>query len=289
MRRASSTLAAILGAFVAGPVSAVESWDLALSAFADDAENTSFDLDARLAPTEHIALSAGIGRSETDGRFTQFRGDAWRAAVELRNERFSGRLGYSEWRDSNRYESRTPQLALAARVGDVELSLLAERRDIDIGYTVQLLLRDLERVFSFDGTGYGAGLAWTGTTWSAYGRALTYEYDESLDELIALAQRPDLRFLPRISSLVGSVLVLSQGALDWQAGAGVQRTFARSALSVDALAVRDAVEGADGRSISLTYAWSATRRLDLELTGGLNDTDGFDQSVFGGIAVVLHD
>jgi hypothetical protein len=263
-------------------------YSVSASAFADDAENTSYDLAANVLPNEYLTLSGAIGRSETDGRYADLDGDLLRAAIDVHNARFGARFVWTQWEDSSRYESRTPQLTLYVSHEAWQFGLIAAQRDISIGYTLRTLNGPVDRSFDFSGTGFGASVNWFSARWGAYLEGVAYDYGSDLDRLAAVAGSPLVERFPALEGLVGTILVQAESALDYQASAGIERVFARSTLSLDAFVVKGALDGAVGRSLGSTFRYGATRLLDLEFTIGLNDTDGFDTTFFGGVAITLH-
>lgn len=197
------------------------------------------------------------------------------------------RAAYSQWKDSSDYESRTPRLTFYVTVGELQFALIGEQRQFDIGYTVRTASAPSDRSFNFDGTGFGGSINWLGPRWGAYVEAVGYDYGSDLERLVLVANSPLIERFPAIQSLVG-ILVQAETALDYQALAGVQRQFGRSTLAFDLHAIKGAIDGAEGRGVSASLQVAATRRLDLELTIGVNDSDGFATTVFGGLAITLH-
>jgi outer membrane scaffolding protein for murein synthesis (MipA/OmpV family) len=257
-----------------------------VATFVDDADGTSVDLDLYWQPTAWLGLGAGIGQSESSAELADLEGNSLRASVDLHGESLGGRLSWRQWQDSGQFESDSMTAEVYWRTANGwQLGAIAEQRDFNVDYTVTVLNRSIARRVAFDGQGFGAQLAWYGDTWGGYLRGVSYDYDETLARVLTAAQTPNLARFPRIEALVASLLTRTAGAIDHDLSAGVERSFQRSGLRLDVAATRDALSGADSRSLSVSYRYSLTPRFELEGTLGSADSDDLDSVGFAGLAL----
>lgn len=263
-------------------------FDLALSLVADEEGGTSIDADASLSPTKWITLSAGAGTSDASTATADLGGTAVRAALDLHSQRFGIRPYLSSWSDESDFDSRTLGVRAYVNAGGFTASLIGERQDLDVDFTVLAFGRPVPRSASFEATGFGGGLAWYGERWSAYVEGLAFDYDDRFDALVATARSPAVDRFPRIEALVGSILTLTQGALDHEISVGVARAFSRTTLSLDWVGVEDAIDGMRAQSVSGTWSRAMTGFVDLQISLGVVDSEGADSLAYGGVGLQLH-
>lgn len=256
-----------------------------LAGYVDDADGTSLDLDLYWDVTDWLTLGAGVGSADSSSDLADLSGQALRASVDVRGAAFGGRLGWRNWRDAGDFESDTLSAEFYWRADGWRLGLIGERRDFTIDYTLTVLGRPARRTQSFAGTGVGARVAWYGERWGGYLRAVGYDYDATLERVIAASRAPNLARFPRIEALVGSLLTRTAGAIDQDLSAGIERSFRRSSLRLDFSAIRDATRGTDSRAVSLGYRHALTSRFEIETTIGTVDNDELDSVGFAGIAL----
>lgn len=258
-----------------------------VSGFVDDADGASIDLDIDWQPADWLAVTAGVGSADSSSDLADLRGDSLRAGIGVRGSHLGARLGWRNWRDTGEFESDSLSLELFWRAGGWQVGLIAEQRDFSVDYTVLLLGGPAVRTASFEGQGYGARASWYGERWGGYLRAVGYDYDAMLERAIAASRAPNLERFPRIEALVGSLLTRTAGAIDHDLGAGLERSFERSALRVDVSTTRDAISGSESRSASIGYRYSLTSRFDVEATVGTVDSDDLDSVGFAGLALTF--
>jgi hypothetical protein len=274
------------GLGVAGPAGAEPGFDVSLGAYLDDASGRSLDLDVGFAPDEYWAFSAGVGRATASDDVNDIDARIVRALAQVQGESVGARVSYSEWDDSGEFKSRTTAGTLFWRSGGWQVGALYEDRRLQFDYVVALPLRSVALSQEIAGDGYGLDVSYYGERWGGYLRAVSYRYDESLDRLIAASQRPDLERFPRIAALVGSLLTRAAGALDRDLQVGVDRSFGRSGMRVDATFYTDAIDRADSRGLSASYRYALSPRTMLEGTLGVTDTEGLGSLGFGGLSIL---
>lgn len=258
-----------------------------VAGFVDDADGTSLDLDLGWQPAEWLDLNAGFGNAESSSDLADLSGDSVRAGIDVHGRALGARLDWRNWRDDGQFESDTLGAELYWNAGGWSVGLLLEQRDFTVDYTVTLLNRVVARSVDFEGTGIGAQATWSGERWNGYLRGVGYDYDDTLDRVLAAAQSPNLARFPRIQALVGSLLTRSAGAIDHDFGAGIERSFQRSGLRLDFAMTRDAISGADSRSISVGWRYALSPRFDLDATLGQSDSDDLDGVGFAGLALTF--
>jgi hypothetical protein len=270
----------------AAPATA-SSFSATLSGFIDDADGTSLDLDLYWAPAEWLALSAGVGSTDSSADLADLSGDSLRAGIDVHGESLGGRLGWRQWRDSGDFESESISAELYWRSGVWQIGLIGEQRDFRVDYVIIVAGRPVTRSAAFEGQGFGAEVSWYAERWSGYLRAVGYDYDATLEAAVAASRLPNLARFPRIEALVGSLLTRAAGAIDHDLAAGLERAFQRSGLRFEVSATRDTVSGADSLGASLGYRYSLNSRLEIEATIGAVDSDDLDAVGFAGLALTL--
>ncbi len=270
-----------------GPARSEPSFDLSLGAYLDDASGRSMDLDAGFAPNDSWAFSAGVGRASSSEGVADIDARVVRGLAQVQGETVGARLSYSQWDDSGEFESRTTAGMLYWRGSGWQVGALYEDRRLVFDYVVALPLSSVALSQEIAGDGYGLDVSYYGARWGGYVRAVSYRYDASLDRLIVASQRPDLERFPRIAALVGSLLTRAAGALDRDLQVGVDRSFGRSGLRVDASFYTDAIDQADSRGLSASYRYALTPRTMIEGTLGVTDTEGLGSLGFGGLAILF--
>lgn len=257
-----------------------------LATLVDDADGTSVDLDLYWEPTDWLGLSAGMGKAESSAELADLDGDALRAGVDVHGDSLGGRLNWRRWQDQGQFESDSVVAEVYWRTTQGwQFGVIAEQRDFTVDYTITLLNRVVPRREIFDGSGIGAQLSWYGETWGGYLRGVTYDYDTTLDRVIAASRAPNLARFPRIEALIASLLTRTAGAIDHDLSAGLERSFQRSGLRLDLSATRDALSGADSRSVSVSYRYALTPRFEVEGTVGSADSDDLESIGFAGLAL----
>jgi hypothetical protein len=281
-----AVLVAALGAALASAgTAAASSFSLQASAFVDDADGTSYDVNAQFRPADWLTLSIGAGQSNSSLRATDFNGTAVHGGIDVQRGRFGGGLYADTWEDSDQFASQVYGGRFALSFAEsFEAGLLLESRQLEVGYTTTGPLgRTLAQSVRFDGSGIGAELGWYGRAWSGYLRGITYDYDAQLDRLLAVSRAPATRAFPSVASQVNSVLTRTAGAIDYQATLGIDRGFARTGLGASLTLSSDAITGDDSTSISVSWRYALTTRLGVDATLGTTATDGFDSIGFAGL------
>jgi len=281
----SVALAATLSVLSLPVATAAPGFSVQTGAYVDDADGSSLDVAAQLRPTDWLTLSLGGGRSRTALGSSDFEGSSVRGGADLRRGRFGAGLHASRWEDSDQFSSQVLDGELSWSISDsFEVALLLEDRSLEVDYvTVGLLGRVVPQTASFDGTGIGARLTWTGTAWSAWAGGTSYDYDDQLDRLVAASRAPTTSAFPRLSALVNSVLTRTAGTIDYQADFGVERAFARAGVGASVMLSSDAISGADSGSYALNFRYDLTRNWGVDASFGMTDTEGFETVNFAGV------
>lgn len=282
-----ATVALALAAALPGQALAAGNFNASLATFVDDEDGQSVDLDLYWDANRWVSLAAGAGSTDSASSLADLNGRSLRAAIDVHGEAFGARLGWRNWQDGDEFESDVLNGEVYWRHAGFKLGLIGEQRDIDIGYSITLANRVIERTLSFSGTGIGAEASWYGDAWGAYARSVVYDYDAALDRAIAASQQPNLTRFPRIQGLVASLLTRTAGAIDSDHSIGVERSFKRSGLRLDFARSRDAISEQDSTSASIAYRYTLTPRFDIEGTIGLTDTESADSVSFAGLTLSL--
>ncbi|MCS6948264.1 MAG: hypothetical protein NZM12_11665 [Steroidobacteraceae bacterium] len=263
--------------------------DLTLSALADDDGGSNLDAFVRWAPTDNLTLSAGLGRSDSSSRFSDFSGTFYSAGVGVHGRNIGARVAVRNWEDSNDFESLTTTGRLFWRFGAFETALLLEERELTVTYafTPGASLRPIQREFDFSGDGFGLALSWFGDVWGIYAQYLDLDFDRRLfNGLSVVAQANSVR-VTALSALAASVLTKSSGVTDYEISCGIDRAFARSGLRFDAYRLRDFVARGASTGLSASYRYTLNPRVELEGTLGGTDTEGFATLYYAALAVTF--
>jgi hypothetical protein len=263
-------------------------FDLAIAVFGDAEGGASLDIDASLAPATWLTLSAGAGTSDAAFGTTEVGGEALRASADLHSQRFGLAPYFRGWKDEADFTVETTGARVYFMSGGFLGTLIAESQDLSVGFTSLVLGRPVARRASFESLGLGAGLSFYGNSWAGYVEGLFYDFDERFDDVVALSRSPGIDRFPRIQALVGSILTLTQGALDYELVAGIERIFEHSSLRLDCVGVEDAVDGTRAGSVSGTWRRSLSVHVDVAATIGVTDSETLDSLAYGGLTLLLH-
>ncbi len=252
--------------------------DFAVSA--DDEGGLAFDAGFSASPSEHFTLSLGAGHSTASTGAADLRGTLLNAGAALYGERAGVALGYDQFDDNTNYQVQTLGARAWVRAGDFEFTLFGRRREFNVGLTLDLPRREARREMDFAALGGGLQLAYMHGGFSAYAMAIEYDYDEQFTDFVAFADSPLLERRPRIEALLGSFLTQAQGAIDRQAGFGLERSFGRHSLALDFSSVHDAVLDASSASVALTFRRAQSANLDWTLSAGMADSEAYGAIAF---------
>ncbi len=132
------------------------------------------------------------------------------------------------------------------------------------------------REFDMSGTGLGGTLRMSGDRWFGGLRGAWFDY--SRDPQI-LRSRTAFRVL----SL--SALTLANSFLDYRTEASLGFEIGIRSLEFEFSRAKSAVDDADIRTFALYFITPMSERLDLQLSAGVNDSEGLANSVFAGLAI----
>ena len=287
----AKTLAKMLAftAVLAVGQSARAGYDVTLSALADENGGVNYDGYLAFRPNDRWTLNANLGHSTSSAEFSDFSGTAYGLSADLHNERFGLRLGWRSWDDSNNFESRFTSGKLYWRNESLEIGLLFEQKDFGVLYTFTppvVGARPITRTASFSGNGVGLAVSWYGEVWGAYGQFQDNSYGTALTNTLALVSTNAQR-RPLLAALAASVLTRTSGVTDNEVSAGIDRSFARSGLRLDAYRVKDQIDGGNSTGVSLGYRYSISSTVAMEATLGNTQSDGFANQVYGGVSVTF--
>jgi hypothetical protein len=285
-----SVAALLLAAgWATSPAQAATAVSLTASGYADESGGNSLDLDLALRVGNGWSLWAGGGRSTAESPGTEFAGTAWRIGGGWQGERVGFDLSARDWNDAEQFGSRTLGADFTVQLpAGFSVTALARQRDLDVRYTVTTVLgRTASASNAFDGSGFGAEVSWVNERWAMFARAVSYDYDDSLDAVRAAIASPATRLFPRLQALTDSMLTRATGTTDREYGFTVDRSFARSGLRLDLAESRDALTGESVTGASLSLRYTISPRAEIEATAGQSAADLSGSSAFGGLALTL--
>ena len=258
-----------------------------LAANADDSNGRGLDADIAVSPNEHLTLNASAGYSEGSKDTVGLRGTLLGAGASLHGGRGGISLDYDRFDDDSNYTAATIGARAWISLGDFELALLGRRRDMNVELTLTLPQRAVRRELDFTASGGGLQLSFTHGDFNAYAMAIEYDYDDDFTNFLDLVDSPLLDRRPRIEVLLGSFLTQAQGAIDRQAGLGVERGFGRNSLALDFSSVHDAVLDSGSTSVALSFRRAQSAHMDWSISAGMIDSDAYGTVAFAGFGVGL--
>lgn len=279
-----------LAALLAAGQPAVAGYDLTLSGLTDEDGGVNFDAFLAVAPNDNWTLSANVGHTTSSVEFSNFSGTSYGLGADLHNDRFGVKLGWRSWDDSNNFESRFTSGRLYWRNGALELGVLLEKRDFSVLYTFTPPIvgaRPVSRTASFDANGVGLSVSWYGDVWGAFAQYQDNSYDTAFTTAINTLVSLNPQRRPGLAALAASVITKSNGVTDNEFSAGLDRSFARSGLRLDAYRVKDQINGGNSTGVSLGYRYSISSTVTMEATVGSSDSDGYQSQMYGGLSVTF--
>jgi hypothetical protein len=261
---------------------------LSVAGLVDGEDGRSVDLDGRLDLTGHWSVGAGLGYGESDFGDQHFSARSMRASTDVQFGAFFAGASADRWHDSGQLRANT----LRGEFGwmsdsGLAVSALVTDRNLDITYTATLEDQTREFDIEFQGTGYGAGLSYFGSSWSVGIRFLDYTYGNNVARLQAVLASAETERFPRLQRLTESVATRAAGTPDRELSLVLGRQFARSHLTGDWQLRRDALTGEKTTSAGLTFGVELGRQLLLDTMVGFSDGGAAGSVPWGGLALTL--
>lgn len=180
------------------------------------------------------------------------------------------RLGVSYWGNSDLLDSVDVRGSLYSRGESAYLSIDAERRDFDFAIPPRDALPNVD--VGFDATGIGlSGRVDAGDNVSLRAGGMSYEYSREF-RVGDAARLTDLLTFSRLSVLTSLV--------DWRASAGIDVDIGLRQLGFSVSKWQGIVDESDNFGVTLTFLTPLTRRTDLELSLGYDDSNLYGEVTF---------
>ena len=237
----------------------------------DSEDGLAFSLLGDVAIADQTWLSASVSESGVD--------DASRRTVDylyadLGIDHFFDpvgvRVGVSYWGNSDLLDSVDVRGSLYSRGESTYLSIDAERRDFDFAIPPRDALPRAD--IGFDATGLGlSGRVDVSDNVSLRGSGMSYEYSREF-RLGDAARLTDLLTFSRLSVLTSLV--------DWRASAGIDVDIGLRQIGFSVSKWRGIVDRSDNVGATITFLTPLTRRTDLELSLGYDDSDLYGDVTF---------
>jgi hypothetical protein len=262
---------------------------MTVAGLVDGEHGTSYDIDARFSPTANWSVGAGAGHSETELSGTDFSGTTVRFSTDVAWSGFNAGLSLQRWKDSDQVasDSRRGQVGWMSDSG-LALSALIDDRRLTVDYVASVAGGGTRPAqVEFNGTGWGADLAFFGDEWNAGLRFLDYSYGRSMARVRAILNAPTTDRFPLLQVLINSVVTQAAGAPDRELSATLGREFSRSSLQGDWVRQRDALTRTDINSLSLTHGYEFNQHLEINTTLGYSGGGGNGTIAFAGLALTL--
>jgi hypothetical protein len=279
-----------VAAVLATSAPAIAGYDLTLSGLTDEDGGVNYNAYLGVKPNDNWSLSADIGHTTSSVQFSNFSGTSYGLSADLHNDRFGASLGWRSWDDSNNFESRITSGKLYWRNAALEIGLLLEKRDYSVLFTFTPPIvgaRPVSRTASFAGDGVGLSVSWYGDVWGAYAQYQDNSYDSAFTNTISTLVSLNPQRRPGLAALAASVITKANGVTDNEFSAGLNRSFARSGLRLDAYRVKDQINGGNSTGVSLGYRYSISPTVTMEATVGSSHSDSFQGQMYGGLSVTF--
>lgn len=261
---------------------------LTIAGLADGEDGQSLNVTGRVSITDAWLVSASAGHGESTLEGDKFSGNSVGAATDVQFGDFFASATFNRWKDSGQLTSTNWRGALGwMSESGLSLSALVADRALDVTYSATLLGQPRQRQVSFDGTGFGAEVAWYGEQWTASASFLDYGYGQSVQRVRNILDATDTIRFPRIAQLVGSMATRAASAADQEVGVSIGRQFARSSLSGDWQMQRDALTGEKSHSLGLTLGLQFGQRVGLDTSVGFTDGAAGGTEPWAGLALTL--
>ena len=239
---------------------------------ADSEDGLAVTVLGDVAIAENTWLSAAAARSTVD---VPRRDDTSTWYGDLSVDRFfepaGVRLGVAYWGDSDVLDSTDARLSVYSRGENSYLSIDGERREFDLVVPPLGPFPGSERSFGANGLGLSGRLNLNDDV-SLRASGMSYEYDVDLD----VAETDRVAALLTVSRLS-----LLSSLIDWRASVGLDVDFGLSRLSFNVSRWRGAIDDGDNYGATIAYLAPVSRRADVEVSVGYDDSD-----LFGDVTIV---
>ena len=277
--RALAVLSALLVPFLAQGDENL--WLVAVGAQADADGSAAFvgSFDWGVSDNTWLNLAAGATRSPSERADVQTRN--FRIGIDQTVGPVGFTLGAETWGEPDEIESKDFDASLYFRNDSFSIGILAERRDIDVTFTITGPLdRPVRPTVGLSADGWGLRVSGkAGKNWRLFAVGKDFSYSR------------DLTGLPRLDQfdfLASSALTLANSFVDYEMTAGVERQFGNIATTLTYGRDRSAVDGSVLDSTGVGILFPAGRRADIELTLGASNGDDFGSDVYGGVFLFLY-
>lgn len=270
-KRRSQYLALVLAISTPAALADIGDFVIGAGVEGDSEDGFAISLLGDVEIGEDTWLSGSVSRSGVDSPIRQSV-DYWYADIGVDHffDPVGVRFGLSYWGNSDLLESSDIRGSIYSRSDKGYLSFDAEHRDFDVAIPP----RDfLPRVgIGFDATGVGlSGRIRTSSAVSLRAAGMSYEY--SRDFRIGDA--------PRLLDLVSfSRLSVLTSLVDWRASAGVDVDVGLRQWQFELSRWRGVVDRSDNIGGTITFMTPLTRRTDLELSVGYDDSDLYGEVTY---------
>lgn len=246
---------------------------------AEGSSGTVASFDIAATETMWLRASGSFGSSPNS------RGDIRTRTLSVGVDQSFGSLGLTldlqRWGDPDLVESNDIRGSLYYRGDVLSLTLLAERRDLDVTFSVTGLGGDVfSRTAGFSGDGWGLRFATKPSEkWRVFASGRKYDYSANL------------AVLPRIQLvdfLFSSTLTLANSLVDFETSAGVERSFGDRSLTLTYARDRSAVDRSFLKSLDVGFLFPVGKRVDLELSFGASDSQDFGSETFAGVYIFIY-
>lgn len=267
----SRSLAATLLALLTLSTSALaDKGDFVLAAGVslDDADGKAISVLGDFAVAKSTWLSASIGRSAVDlPRFQEI--ETWYGDLGIDSfwDPAGARLSVAYWGDSELLDSVDVRGSVYTRGAKGMFAVDLEYRDFEL----ELPPVDVFPLTKVPFDAYGLGLSGRLKLSSRVDlrlRGISYEYS------IDLRSQNATRLINLLSI---SRLSLLSSLIDWQVSAGIAIDFGFKSWQFDVAKWRGAIDGGDNFSVTVSYLTPFTKRTDLEIGLGYDDSDLYGQ------------
>jgi hypothetical protein len=256
-------------------------WALGLGAQLDvhGSASTVASFDIAATKTTWLRASGALGSSPND------RGDIQTTTLSAGFDQSFGPMGltldFQRWGDPDLIESDDIKASIYFRGSALTVALLAERREFDVTFSVTGPAGEVfSRTVGFKGDGWGLRLmAKPSERWRFFAAGRKYDYSANLAAL------PRIQL---VDFLFSSTLTLANSLVEFETSVGVERSFGDRSLSLTYARDRSAVDRTYLESLDIGFLFPVSKRVDLELSLGISDSQDFGGETFGGIYLFFY-
>lgn len=255
-------------------------WAITVGVQADDQDARALQAGISYALSDSVWVSAdaGVTKQATPPGEASIKSRSARLGFDYDFGRVGVQVDADYWGDPGELTRNGFVAGLYTSTDTARLSMQGYYRD----YTLTARIADDQgnlsdvREFDMSSTGIGAALRLSNERW--FGGLNAVRFDYSRDPRL-------FRSRAAYRALSLSALTLANSFVDYGAKASLGKQFDLKSLEVEIGLARSAVDDAKIRTLTIYFVTPLSERVDIEFSTGINDSNGFDSTYFGGVSL----